>query len=113
MNKTDKALYIRLGLRELLRPDRTQGMRQGGRASAYDINLVGHWPIPLEQITTEVHLWQAEEDRGVGVMGYYMADQLPNCKAIFIPNAGHFWIFEHMSEMLDTLVPPCDSPTLK
>ena len=106
MNETDKALYVRLGLRERLRPDRKEGMRQGGRASAYDINLAGRWPIPLEEITMKVYLWQAEEDRGVGGMGRYMAEKLHNCEATYIPNAGHFWIFEHMGEMLDTLVPP-------
>ena len=105
MNETDKALYVRLGLRERLRPDRTEGMRQGGRASAYDINLAGRWPIPLEDIKMKVYLWQAEEDRGVGEMGHYMAEKLPHCEATFITNAGHFWIFEHMGEMLDTLVP--------
>ena len=105
MNETDRALYVRLGLRERLRPDRKEGMRQGGRASAYDINLAGRWPIPLEEITMKVYLWQAEEDRGVGGMGRYMASRMPNCEATYIPNAGHFWIFEHMGEMLDTLVP--------
>lgn len=105
MNETDKELYVRLGLRERLRPDRTEGMRQGGRASAYDINLAGRWPIPLEQITMKVHLWQAEEDRGVGGMGRYMASKIPNCEATYVPNVGHFWIFEHMGEMLDVLVP--------
>jgi len=109
MNETDKVLYVRLGLRERLRPDRKEGMRQGGRASAYDINLAGRWPIPLEEITMKVYLWQAEEDRGVGGMGRYMAGKMPNCEAIYIPNAGHFWIFEHMGEMLDTLVPPAGS----
>jgi len=106
MNETDKALYVRLGLRERLTPDRIQGLRQGGRASAYDINLVGHWPIPLEKIKMKVYIWQGEDDRGNGGMGRYMAGKLPNCEAIYIPNAGHFWMFEHMGEMLDALVPP-------
>ena len=105
MNETDKALYVRLGLRERLRPDRTEGLRQGGRASAYDLNLTGHWPIPLEQISMKVYLWQGEDDRGVGGMGPYMAGKMPNCEAIYIPNAGHLWVFEHMGEMLDVLVP--------
>jgi len=39
-------------------------------------------------------------------MGSYMAEKIPNCEAIYIPNAGHFWIFEHMGEMLDVLVSP-------
>jgi len=109
MNETDKALYVRLGLRKLLRPDRIQGMRQGGRASAYDINLPGRWPIPLEQIKMKVYIWQGEDDRGNGGMGRYMADKMPNCELIYIPNAGHFWIFEHMREMLDTLIPSASS----
>lgn len=101
----DKALYGRLGLRELMRPDRAEGFRQGGRASYYDITIPGRWPIPLEQIQMKVHLWQGEADRSVGGMGRYMAEKLPNCQATFIPNAGHFWIFEHMGEMLDALLP--------
>ena len=105
MNETDKAIYERLGLRELLRPDRIQAMRQGGRASAYDINLAGRWPIPLEQITTKVFIWQGEDDRGNGAMGSYMASKIQNCEANYIPNAGHFWIFQHMGEMLEVLVP--------
>lgn len=113
MNETDKALYVRHGLRELLRPDRTQGMRQGGRASAYDINLAGRWPIPLEEISMKVHFWQGEDDRGVGGMGRYMAGKMPYCEAIYIPDAGHFWIFEHMGEMLDVLVPPASSSRSK
>jgi pimeloyl-ACP methyl ester carboxylesterase len=113
MNETDKALYVRLGLRERLTPDRKEGMRQGGRASAYDINLAGRWPIPLEEIKAKVYLWQGEDDRGNGGMGRYMAGKIPNCKATYIPNAGHFWIFEHMGEMLDTLVPPGGSSRLE
>jgi hypothetical protein len=106
MSETDKALYVRLGLRDRLRPDRMEGLRQGGSASAYDINLAGHWPIPLEDIKTKVYLWQAEEDRGVGGMGRYIAGKMTNCEATYIPNVGHFWIFEHMGEMLDKLVSP-------
>jgi hypothetical protein len=54
----------------------------------------------------KVHLWQGEEDRAVGGMGRYMAGKMPKCEATFVPNAGHLWVFEHMGEMLDTLVPP-------
>ena len=37
-------------------------------------------------------------------MGHYMAEKMPHCKAQFIKGAGHFWIFEHLAEMLETLV---------
>jgi len=29
---------------------------------------------------------------------------LPNCEAKFIEGVGHFWIFEHLAEMLEKLV---------
>ncbi len=106
LTEGDRDIHIRLRLREAMRPDRFEGFCQGGSASAYDIALAGRWPIPLEQINMKVHLWQGEDDKSVGRMSRYMAEKLPNCVATFIPNAGHFWLFEHMGEMLDTLVPP-------
>lgn len=99
----DKSIYLRLGLRERLRPDRAEGFRQGGCASFYDITIPGNWPIPLNEISTKVYLWQGEEDQAVGGMGRYLAREIPDCEATFIPGASHFWIFEHMGEMLDAL----------
>ena len=50
-------------------------------------------------------LWQGEEDISVPLsMGQYLAENITNCKAEFIKNAGHFWIFEHLPEMLEKLV---------
>jgi hypothetical protein len=37
-------------------------------------------------------------------MGQYMAGKLPNYEAKFIKGVGHFWIFEHLAEMLEKLV---------
>ena len=101
----DQSVFVRLGLGNSLRSDRIEGFHQGGRASAYDIALAGRWPIPLDQIKIEVHLWQGEKDRNIGGMGNYIAGRLPNCNATFIPDAGHYWLFEHLNEMLGTLAP--------
>lgn len=82
-----------------------ESYRQGGIGSWYDAMIPGSWPIPLEEISTRVHLWQGEEDISVPpAMGRYLADRIPDCEATFIQGAGHFWIFEHMPEMLETLV---------
>jgi hypothetical protein len=37
-------------------------------------------------------------------MGQYMAAETPNYQATFIKGVGHFWIFEHLDEMLAKLV---------
>ncbi len=50
LTDSDKEIHIRLGLREVLRPDRYEGFRQGGRASAYDITLAGRCPIPWSRL---------------------------------------------------------------
>lgn len=105
LSEEDRATHARLGLREALRTDRAEAFRQGGRASYYDVTIPGRWPIALEEISMPIHLWQGEDDRAVGGMGSYLAEHLPHCQATFIPGAGHFWLFEHMAEVLDALVP--------
>jgi len=52
-----------------------------------------------------VYLWHGKEDVSVPPsMGQYMAEYIPNCEATSIEDAGHFWIFEHLPEMLEKLV---------
>jgi len=104
-SETDRKNYVRLKLAQLLQPDRNEGYRQGGIGTWYDAMIPAGWPIPLEEIKIKVHLWQGEEDTSVPLaMGQYIARNIPDCEAIYIQGFGHFWIFEHMSEMLDVLV---------
>ena len=108
-SETDRKVYERLNIAELIRADRNEGYRQGGIGTWYDVMLPGNWPIPLHEIQTKVYLWQGEEDISTPLaMGHYMAEQIPNCEAQFIKGAGHFWIFEHLAEMLETLVTTSD-----
>lgn len=107
MADVDKAIVTRPEIREFVRQDFPEAFRQGGRGSAYELTLYARpWPIRLERISMEVHLWQGEADSSVPPsMGRYLAGALPNCHATFIPNAGHLWIVDHMDEVLSTLVP--------
>ena len=109
-SETDRINYFRLGLATLLRPDRDEAYRQGGIGTWYDVMIPSEWPIPLEEIKIKVYLWQGEEDISVPLaMGQYIAEKIPDCEAIYIKGFGHFWIFEHMSQMLDKLVTPSES----
>jgi pimeloyl-ACP methyl ester carboxylesterase len=84
----------------LIAPD-----RPGGAGTWYDAMIPANWPIPLEEIKIKVYLWQGEEDISVPpAMGRYIAKKIPDCEAKFIKGAGHFWIFEHLAEMLEKLV---------
>lgn len=104
-SETDRKVYERLNIAELIQVDRNEGYRQGGIGTWYDAMIPGNWPIPLNEIKTKVYLWQGEEDISVPLsMGHYMAKKIPNCEAKFIKGVGHFWIFEHLAEMLEKLV---------
>ncbi|NIM15345.1 MAG: alpha/beta fold hydrolase [Candidatus Aminicenantes bacterium] len=104
-SKTDREVYERLNIAGFIRPDRNEGYRQGGIGTWYDAMIPGNWAIPLNEIKARVYLWQGEEDISVPPsMGHYMAEKIPNCEAEFIKGAGHFWIFEHLPEMLEKLV---------
>jgi pimeloyl-ACP methyl ester carboxylesterase len=105
LSETDRKVYERLNIAELIRTDRNEGYRQWGIGTWYDAMIPGNWPIPLNEVKIKVYLWQGEEDISVPPsMGHYLAEKIPNCEAKYIEGAGHFWVFEHLAEMLEKLV---------
>ena len=104
-SEVDLATYRRLDIAHWIKPDRLEFYRQWGHGVAYDVTIPATWPIPLKEIQVPVYLWQGELDTAVPPSSSrFLARQLPDCHARFIPEAGHFWIFEHVGEVLDTLL---------
>ncbi len=102
----DHEVYARLGLATAMQADRQESFKGFARGVAYDVTIPGNWPIPLEQISTRVHLWQGEHDISIPpAAARYLADKIPDSVLAMIPDGGHFWVFEHLHEMLDVLVP--------
>ena len=53
--------------------------------------LTRPWTFRLEEIRVPVRLWHGEADGVVPVaMGRYLAGSIPDCRAEFIPGAGHY-----------------------
>jgi pimeloyl-ACP methyl ester carboxylesterase len=51
------------------------------------------WGFPLRDIKIPVHLWHGEKDRIVPPeMARYLAQTIPDCRATFYPDEGHFSI---------------------
>jgi pimeloyl-ACP methyl ester carboxylesterase len=107
MANVDKAIVERPEIREYLAMGFAEALRQGGAGSAHEL-VINHgrpWGFALEDIHIGVHSRQGEEDPSVPpAMGRYLAQTIPNCKATFIPGAGHLWIVDHVGEVLDALV---------
>ena len=83
-----------------------EATRVGVRGSAWEGMIFSHpWGFRLEDITTEIHLWHGEEDASTPIaMARYMASAISNCHATFLPDEGHFLLFNHWKEILAALV---------
>ena len=64
------------------------------------------WGFRLQDIPLEVHLWHGEDDNNVPASaGRYVAEAIPNRRARFFKNEGHFTLpVNHMQEILSVLV---------
>ncbi len=82
--------------------DFPEAYRQGGRGAAHDIRVAcAPWGFQASQIRAKTFLWQGEADPNVPpVMGRYLAAQIPNCTATFVPGAGHMLFYTHFAAIL-------------
>ena len=80
---------------------------QGGRAAAQDLLLLAKpWSISLKKINKPVFLWHGELDTTVpSHFTKYHAALLPDCKAKFYAEEGHFSLpVKYMAEIIETLI---------
>ncbi len=106
-SESDRAVLQRPPVKTTLLEAFEEAFRQGVEGTSHEIVLFGReWGFNLQGITLPVHLWHGESDGQVPVaMGRYMARRLPHCTASFVPNAGHYWIFDHQADLLSKLFP--------
>lgn len=65
---------------------------QGSTGAFADLCLYGEsWGFALEDISSPVLLWHGDRDTVVPcAMGRFMAEKIPDCTAVFLPEEGHF-----------------------
>ena len=64
------------------------------------------WGFAIEDVRVPVRLWHGIEDRAFAVrLAEEIANRLPNCKARFIENEGHYSLpIRHIREILEDLI---------
>src|SRR5213596_3681360 len=64
------------------------------------------WGFAIEDVRVPVRLWHGKEDRAFSVhLAERVAKRLPNCKARFVDDAGHYSLpIRHMREILEDLI---------
>lgn len=120
-SRRDPEAFIRMGLAQapqadkdiLSRPDVyaagldvwKENIRMDSRGYVQDVEiLMNDWGFQLRDIQAEVHLWQGEADVNTPpAWARHMAQEIPNCRARFFPDEGHFALFTHWQEILQVL----------
>jgi len=105
MSPADAAVARGPRVRELLGDIVAEAFRQGSAGAAWDVVLLGRpWGFSLREIRPTVYLWQGEADVLVPPgMGRYQAEQIPDCRAWFLPGEGHLLVIDHIDEVIGAL----------
>jgi len=107
LSEPDRVVLGQPELAHLAGESLRETFRSGTRGAAWDYSLITRpWGFRLEEISMEVLLWHGEADATMPLrMGRYLADTIPNCRARFLPDEGHFSLtINHTEEILSALV---------
>jgi pimeloyl-ACP methyl ester carboxylesterase len=86
-----------------------EAFRRGNEGAVSDARLYARpWGFRLEEIPATVHLWHGELDNVVPVaFGRHVAGRIPDCRATFYPDEGHFSIaIRRADEIVGAFDPP-------
>lgn len=102
----DKLILKDSEIRSTYRINLEEAIRQGLSGLAYDMGLIGQpWGFDPDDVKVEVDLWHGEKDLNIPVeMGRYLANILPKCRANYLANSGHWLIFSHYRQILESLL---------
>jgi pimeloyl-ACP methyl ester carboxylesterase len=98
----DRAVLARPEVRAMLIENWTDATRCGVRGYAQEaVLLCRPWGFRLGDLTMQVQLWQGSADAVTPLsMGRCVAQAIPDCRATFLPDEGHFLLFDHWGRSL-------------
>lgn len=104
-NAQDAVILSRSEIKLYLHEMTLEALSQGGQGSAQDWEIFSQrWGVFYKNINMPVEIWQGTADPVVPPQVVeWLACQLPMCKLHLIKDAGHFWIFDHVNEVLMAL----------
>lgn len=108
LSEPDRATLADPRIRAQLNAAAAEAFRNGSRGVARDIRLLARdWDVALADVGVPVDLWHGEQDRSTSAVAVrWLAETLPDCRAMFLPNAGHLWCCRRMDVVLRALYGP-------
>lgn len=102
----DSAVIARPEVRTAVRADLVrQPSPTAARAATQDTSLEQRpWGFNLSDIEMDVHVWHGDLDRNAVIgHGIHQANEIPHATLHRLPQEGHWLIFEHFDEILDSV----------
>ena len=103
----DRAVLSHPEIARAVRDEFVEAVRPGVRGIARETVLFGRpWGFDLGTIEGGIVLYQGERDVNVPpIMGRYLRDAIPRCRATFYPEEGHLsTLVNHTDEIVSTLI---------
>jgi pimeloyl-ACP methyl ester carboxylesterase len=103
----DEEIMARPEVTAVLAEDLREAFRGGAEGVELELGLFDRpWRFELGQVSVPVHLWHGEADLSVPpASGHAVAAAIPDCRPVFIADAGHFAVVDLMDEVTATLFP--------
>jgi pimeloyl-ACP methyl ester carboxylesterase len=88
-----------------------EAMLQGANCGVDDLTIYSRpWTLDLSRISAPTRLWQGMADGIVPpVSALTLGSRIPGCDVRQIAGAGHFWIYDHIDEVLGEICAPIAS----
>ncbi len=79
-----------------------EGLRQGAGGGVADMKIyAAPWGVDYSRITAPSVLWQSTADNIVPpAASFRLGTLIPSCRVVPIAGAGHFWVYDHIEDVL-------------
>lgn len=105
-SSADMRILSRPEIRKNLLEGVAEGLRPGVRGAIQEMRIFGRrWDLPFEAIKAPTLLWQGTADQNVPVAAsLQLARLIPGCELFRLDGEGHYWIFDHMEDVLKAIM---------
>lgn len=102
LSDSDKKMHSLPDVKRDFITNQIEAIRHGVKGWAHEAKIiVSPWGFNPEDITIPVHLWYWKRDVITPVqMGKYLESKIPHSHAHFLPDGGHFSVFDHWELIL-------------